>query len=66
MNADHSFEAVKRDLQQAIDVFPNAQIIGDDWHWDGVRMAAIDVAKQHRKKIEVLGTALSFRGCRPA
>lgn len=55
IDADHSYEAVCADLSCALDLFPQARIIGDDWNWGGVRQAIQEVCRQRRLQCEVHG-----------
>ena len=55
IDGDHSFESVVGDLQSAIDLFPEAIVVGDDWNWDGVRTAVQTVVKNRGLKCESHG-----------
>jgi predicted O-methyltransferase YrrM len=51
IDADHSYDGVYQDITLAMDLWPNAQIVGDDWAFGAldvtpypVRNAAADVA----------------------
>lgn len=57
IDADHGYEAVKADVTAALDLFPRAVLVGDDWNWPGVQKAVEEVAKGRRLKLEVLHTA---------
>lgn len=57
IDADHSFEAVRADLLAALDAFPRAAIVGDDWDWETVARAVTDVADERRLHIEQNGVA---------
>jgi hypothetical protein len=57
VDADHSFEHVVADLQAAMDLFPKAAIVGDDWDWEGVHTAIETLAKQRDFKYDVHKTA---------
>ena len=56
IDGDHSFESVVGDVQTALDLFPSATIVGDDWDWDGVRTAVQSVVKERGLKHESHGT----------
>lgn len=56
IDADHTYEAVCKDIEKSIISFPEAIIMGDDWEWGTdkpVQRAAKDMAKKFGKKIEV-------------
>jgi hypothetical protein len=54
VDASHDEESVYADIELLLDVFPNCEIVGDDWHWETVR-AAVErvVADRGLKAIEV-------------
>jgi hypothetical protein len=56
IDGDHSFENVVGDVQSALDLFPAATIVGDDWDWEGVRTAVETVVKDRGLKCESRGT----------
>jgi hypothetical protein len=56
VDGDHSFDSVVGDLQSALDLFPQATIVGDDWNWDTVRTAVQTVVKDRGLKCESRGT----------
>lgn len=39
VDASHEYEEVKRDVETARRLFPDAILCGDDWNWDGVHRA---------------------------
>lgn len=47
VDASHEYESVRADLNYCLALFPSARIVGDDWTWQGVRRAVIDVMKEH-------------------
>lgn len=49
VDAGHSFHSVYNDLSIASNLFPHAALLGDDWHWNGVREAVKAFAKLKRK-----------------
>jgi predicted O-methyltransferase YrrM len=57
IDADHSYGSVVADLTAALDLFPNAVIVGDDWDWEDVRRAVEAVLAPRGVRCEVLGTA---------
>ncbi len=57
LDADHSYDAVKADIFEIRRLFPSAVLIGDDWNWESVRVAAIDAAKELGEVLGVHGTA---------
>ncbi len=56
IDADHGFESVLNDLTSALDLFPRALIVGDDWNWDSVRQAVERVAKGRSVRYESVGS----------
>jgi hypothetical protein len=46
IDADHGFEAVLGDIRLALDLFPKAIIVGDDWNWDSVRAAVQTIVSE--------------------
>jgi Methyltransferase domain len=57
IDADHQFESVCADLTAALDLFPSATVVGDDWNWESVRKAVEKVCGERRISCEVLQTA---------
>ncbi|MBI3866030.1 MAG: class I SAM-dependent methyltransferase [Planctomycetia bacterium] len=57
IDADHRFESVVADLTAALDLFPSAVIVGDDWDWEEVRKAVEAVLAPRGLRCDVLGTA---------
>lgn len=55
IDADHSYDAVWRDLACTLDLFPQARIIGDDWNWESVRQAVQEVCRERNVRCEVHG-----------
>jgi hypothetical protein len=43
VDASHETSDVIRDVETALGLFPNSQIIGDDWDWESVRRAVQDI-----------------------
>jgi hypothetical protein len=62
IDSDHSFDAVREDLTAALDLFPRATIVGDDWDWEGVRTAVETVAKDRSLRFETLSPAWRILG----
>jgi predicted O-methyltransferase YrrM len=57
IDADHSFEGVRRDLTMALELFPNAVIVGDDLDWEEVHRAVDVVTKERQLRLEIQGAA---------
>lgn len=54
IDAAHDFESVKADVETCVRLFPNAQLVGDDWNWKGVErgvLAAMDRPVQNDGRI---------------
>jgi len=45
IDADHSAAGVSRDLRTALNLWPAARIVGDDWTWNSVRAGVSAVLK---------------------
>ena len=56
IDADHRYDAVKADLETALDLFPAAQVAGDDFDWPEVRRAVEDVCRERGLKYEAGGS----------
>jgi hypothetical protein len=54
LDADHTSDAVKRDLEEALALFPSAKIVGDDWTWQSVREAVTAVCAE--RGLTVIGS----------
>ncbi len=61
IDADHTYAAVKADIEQVRELFPEARVVGDDWNWEGVRRAVTEVAEQQNVEVEAHGVAWRFR-----
>ncbi len=61
LDADHSYEAVKADLETCLDLFPEAILIGDDWDWTSVRQAVEDVCGTRKIDVHVWGAGWAVR-----
>jgi predicted O-methyltransferase YrrM len=57
IDADHSHDAVVKDLEAAIDLFPEATIVGDDFNWPGVESAVRYVTGKRNRRYHVTGVA---------
>jgi hypothetical protein len=57
IDADHQFESVRADVTTALDLFPRAMLVGDDWNWEGVGKAVEGACRERRIPCEVQGTA---------
>ena len=56
IDGDHSYASVVKDLSTALDLFPQAIIVGDDFNWDDVRRAVETVAAERGIAFEEFGT----------
>jgi GT2 family glycosyltransferase/tetratricopeptide (TPR) repeat protein/2-polyprenyl-3-methyl-5-hydroxy-6-metoxy-1,4-benzoquinol methylase len=56
VDSDHSYEAVKGDLELALQFFPKAIILGDDCDEAGASAALDEIARVNNKSIEFAGT----------
>jgi hypothetical protein len=57
IDADHGYEGVFADLTTALDAFPEAAIVGDDWDWESVRTAVEAVAQERGLEVKPHRTA---------
>lgn len=57
LDADHQFDSISADLTTALDLFPDATIVGDDWDWSDVQRAVERVCRERSILFDVLGTA---------
>jgi hypothetical protein len=57
IDADHAYESVKADLEEAIALFPKSRIVGDDWDWPGVRRSVTDVCTARGLAVESTGNS---------
>lgn len=55
IDANHHFDAAYTDISTAIELFPNAHIVGDDWDYPDVKRAVIACGKKYHKEIYVDG-----------
>src|SRR5690606_30776246 len=54
IDASHHYEHVKQDISTALDLFPDAILVGDDYgHYDDVRKAVKECAAKYNKTIHV-------------
>ena len=51
IDADHSYDGTYKDIMKCAEVWPNAQITGDDYTWETVKNAVNDAAKALDKRI---------------
>jgi hypothetical protein len=56
LDGDHNAETVLGNLGTVLDLFPKAKIVGDDWDWEGVRMAVETLSQERGIKYENHGT----------
>jgi len=55
IDGDHSHEGVVKDLTLALDLFPQAVIVGDDFDWQEVQSAVIQVTEERQLAYEANG-----------
>lgn len=55
MDANHHYQPVLDDVSLCVELFPNALIVGDDWHYEEVQRAVKEVAAKHGKELYVHG-----------
>lgn len=55
VDADHSYEAVRDDVEAVLRLFPQTVVVGDDWNWEGVQRAVTEVAQRHGYRVEAHG-----------
>jgi len=55
IDADHQYQSVVQDLLTALDLFPQASILGDDADWEDVRRAIVEVAQKRGLQWVALG-----------
>lgn len=60
VDADHSYEGCLADIKAIRRLWPDAVIVGDDWHWQGVRRAAQEVAKAEGLGVHADGNGWTF------
>ena len=54
IDASHHYEHVKQDISTALDLFPSAVLVGDDYgHYEDVRRAVQECAEKYGKTIHV-------------
>lgn len=53
VDANHHYNPVIRDVEACLRIFPEAQLIGDDWDYEEVRRAVKYVANKHGKELYV-------------
>lgn len=46
VDASHDFKDVSNDLRLIAQIFPTAQVVGDDWNWPSVKQAVIDMGRE--------------------
>jgi predicted O-methyltransferase YrrM len=51
IDADHSYQGAYNDIMKCAELWPNAQITGDDYTWETVKAAVIDAAKALDKRV---------------
>jgi len=54
IDADHHYDAAKRDIETALTLFPDAVLVGDDYgHYDSVKRAVTETARAFGKVVHV-------------
>lgn len=66
LDAAHDFETVLEHVQTVRKLFPAAVLIGDDWDWQSVRLAATRAADAEGATIVPHGTAWQYLSKAPA
>lgn len=54
IDANHHYDSVYKDVKLAVELFPSAHILGDDWDYPDVQRAAKDIAAEKGLKIHVI------------
>jgi hypothetical protein len=54
-DAEHSYEAVSSEVALAHELFPTADLVGDDYDWDGVKNAVDQFADRAGLRVERVG-----------
>mmetsp|Transcript_5259 Transcript_5259/g.5385 ORF Transcript_5259/g.5385 Transcript_5259/m.5385 type:complete len:227 (+) Transcript_5259:283-963(+) len=55
VDANHHYEGVLEDVTACVELFPLAEMVGDDWHYEDVRRAVNGVAEKYGKEVFVKG-----------
>ena len=55
LDSDYFSELAKQTISAARRLFPHAMLVGDDWHWWGVRQAVLHSAQPADTELEVQG-----------
>lgn len=55
VDANHHYQPVLDDVSLCVELFPDALIVGDDWHYEEVQRAVKEVAAKHGKELYVHG-----------
>jgi hypothetical protein len=69
VDANHHYQPVLDDVSLCVELFPDALIVGDDWHYEEVQRAVKEVAAKHDKELYVHGSncwTYSKRQCEEA
>ena len=69
VDANHHYQPVLDDVSLCVELFPDALIVGDDWHYEEVQRAVKEVAVKHDKELYVHGSncwTYSKRQCEEA
>ena len=64
VDASHEYEDVYGDISKALACWPDAQVIGDDYHpidWPGVVQAVKDYAREYDFEVDEIGTCWALR-----
>ena len=51
IDADHSYQGAYNDIMKCAEIWPNAQICGDDYSWKEVKAAVKDAAHKLNKRV---------------
>lgn len=51
IDADHSYQGAYNDIMKCHELWPNAQLTGDDYTWPTVKNAVLDCAKKLDKRV---------------
>ena len=55
IDAGHTYQDVLADVGTSLRLFPASVICGDDWSWEEVRRAVVEIAEEQSKSIALSG-----------
>lgn len=55
VDANHHYKPVLDDVSLSVELFPDALIVGDDWHYEEVQRAVREVGDKHGREVYVRG-----------